>query len=165
MEFLPRASTLSSPFFSTRPASLPAHLPSVTMMSVDILPTALPLESSEHFSQVLLPYLKTLIQSYRIGNNAIVDPEEKKRADALDRATVARDGALVGNHKWLEKPLGVWKDSVRAVSETSDSSDSKSGPPGKHRKKKVLVLGSGMVAGPTVDEICRWGDAELVVGT
>ena len=138
-------------------------------MSVDILPTALPLESSEHFSNVLLPYLRTLIRSYRDGNStSIVQPEEKKRAEALERATIARDGVLQNNHKWLEEPLGVWKEGLQAastsVSQVSGTSTTKTPPPAKQRKKRVLVLGSGMVAGPAVDEICSWGDVELVVG-
>lgn len=166
LEFLPHASTLSSPFFSTRPPSLPAHLPSVTMMSVDILPTALPLESSEHFSKVLLPYLKTLIRSYR-DDKSPIDSEAKKRADALERATIASSGKLRSDHQWLEKPLNFWKDSVRetsAASQSPGSTTTKGAPAGRPRKKKVLVLGSGMVAGPAIDEICRWGDVELVVG-
>lgn len=33
------------------------------------------------------------------------------------------------------------------------------------RKNRVLLLGSGMVAGPAVDEICRRKDVQLVVGS
>ncbi|THH32666.1 hypothetical protein EUX98_g1482, partial [Antrodiella citrinella] len=161
LEFLPRSSTLSSPFYTTRPDSLPSHLPSLTMMSVDILPTALPLEASEHFSSVLTPYLKSLIRGYRTpGQPHLNGDADLGRAAALERATVASEGKLREPHKWLETPLSVWKDNV-AAAKAEPSAVSESGGP----RKKVLMLGSGMVAGPAVDEICSWTDVELVVAS
>lgn len=35
---------------------------------------------------------------------------------------------------------------------------------GDLKKKKVLMLGSGMVAGPAIDELVRKGDVHLTVG-
>ncbi|KAH8105477.1 Saccharopine dehydrogenase-domain-containing protein [Cristinia sonorae] len=165
LEFMPRASTLSSPFYSTRPPTLPSHLPSVTMMSVDILPTALPLEASEHFSSVLMPYLKSLIRSYRTpGQPHLNGDVNLGRAAALERATVASDGKLRDAHKWLEGPLNVWRE-TRAASGVTDSSEPPAVAGHAAPKKKVLMLGSGMVAGPAVDEICSWKDVELVVAS
>lgn len=34
----------------------------------------------------------------------------------------------------------------------------------KDKRKKVLLLGSGLVAGPTVDVFVSRGDIELVIG-
>lgn len=102
LEFLTHASTLSTPFYTTRPASLPAHLPGVQMMAVDILPTSLPLDASTHFSNVLRPYLKTLIREYR--HQSPVDESEAKLRAALQRATVAKDGTLVGDFNILSMP-------------------------------------------------------------
>ena len=170
LEFMPRASTLSAPFYKTRPESLPAHLPSVTMMSVDILPTALPWEASKHFSGALYPYLQELIRDYRVfGTGEAYKPsgESRSRLDALHRATVARDGILTEPFQWLEGPLGIWRQSSTKPASTADSSSkpsqaSTSVLPGK--QKRVLVLGSGMVAGPAIDEICSWTDTQLIVG-
>lgn len=140
-----RASTISEPFFKHRPPTLSAHLPSVQIMSVDILPSSLPLDASEHFCRVLMPYLKAVIQEYR-GQSL-----EKEYSDALKTATVAKDGQLQGIHTRLEEPLDKWRRSAAKLE-------------GSPRKKKVLMLGSGMVAGPAVQELCKRSDVELVVG-
>lgn len=114
-------------------------------MSVDILPSSLPLDASDHFSRVLMPYLKAVIQEYR------GQPVEHEYSEALRTATVVQDGQLQGNHTWLAAPLDTWRQST-------------SKPEGSSRKKKVLMLGSGMVAGPAVQELCKRTDVELVVG-
>lgn len=140
-----RASTISEPIFKYRPPTLGAHLPSVQIMSVDILPSSLPLDASEHFSCVLMPYLKAVIQEYR------GQPVDQQYFEALKMATVAKDGQLQGNHAWLEAPLGEWRRSTAKLE-------------GSSRKKKVLMLGSGMVTGPAAQELCKRSDVELVVG-
>lgn len=165
LQFMPRPSTLSEPFFKTRPTQLPAHIPSLTMMSVDILPTALPLEASQHFSNALVPYLKVLVDEYR---DVSISGGAEKHRQALDRATVARDGVLTESHAWLVEPLSTWKISLGSggALQASGSSvvSSSNTIPGVQRKKKVLLLGSGLVAKPTVDEICKRPDLELVIG-
>jgi len=140
-----RASTISEPFFKYRPPTLPAHLPSVQIMSVDILPSSLPLDASEHFCRVLMPYLKAVIQEYR------GQPVEQEYSEALKIATVAKDGQLQGTHTWLEAPLDKWRRSTANLE-------------GSLGKKKVLMLGSGMVAGPAVQELSKRSDVELIVG-
>ena len=114
-------------------------------MSVDILPSSLPLDASEHFCRVLMPYLNALIQEYR-GRSV-----EQEYSEALKTATVAKDGQLHGTHTWLEAPLDKWRRSSPKLE-------------GSPRKQKVLMLGSGMVAGPAVQELCKRSDVELVVG-
>ncbi|EPQ53172.1 hypothetical protein GLOTRDRAFT_140080 [Gloeophyllum trabeum ATCC 11539] len=161
LEFLPRHSTLSAPFFCTRPGSLPAHLPEVRMMAVDILPSSLPLDASRHFSQGIMSYLRTLIRGYR-GEGG-VDAELER---ALDRATVTRGGELQGSNTWLKEPLGVWKDSLSATPSSSNMGSTAGTPQLKPSpKKRVLLLGSGMVAGPVVEHIGKRGEVELVVAS
>ena len=127
-------------------------------MAVDILPTALSREASAHFSNVLAPYLRAVVASYR------GDAAEKGYVEALERATIASGGALRDDHRWLEAPLGVW----RARSGGTEPDVARAAPNAKvglpPRKKRVLILGSGMVAAPAVDEIARHPDVELVVG-
>lgn len=154
LEFLARSSTLSDPHYVSKPVDVPQHLPGVQMMAVDILPSALPLDASQHFSQALLPYLQSLISEYRGGDAA--------HKGALDAATVARQGELQGKHAGLEAPLKVWRDSVALPAASASGSESKLTL--KPKQKKVLLLGSGMVAGPAVDEMCRRSDVELIVG-
>jgi alpha-aminoadipic semialdehyde synthase len=156
LEFLTRASTLSDPVYTVRPTNIPLHLPSVHMMAVDILPSSLPLDASTHFSDAMFPYLQSLIREYR-GDKE----EEGGYREALNKATIARAGELVGKHKWLEEPLSMWRDSIALTNVVVEKHGNETGVV---RKKKVLMLGSGMVAGPAVDEICQRGDVELLVG-
>jgi alpha-aminoadipic semialdehyde synthase len=130
------------------------------MMAVDILPSSLPLDASNHFSDAVFPYLQSLIRDYR-GE----EEEGGSYSVALDRATVARGGELVGKHQWLEEPLRTWRDRVAPDNAGSSAVHNK-----KARnkvgviRKKVLMLGSGMVAGPAVDEICKRSNVDLLVG-
>ncbi|KIM79378.1 hypothetical protein PILCRDRAFT_74408 [Piloderma croceum F 1598] len=160
LEFLTRASTLSDPCYTVRPTNIPAHLPSVHMMAVDILPSSLPLDASKHFSDAMFPYLQSLIREYR-GEKE----EEGGYREPLNRATIARAGELVGKHKWLEEPLSAWRDSVALTEVGSSAAEKPGNETGMVRKKKVLMLGSGMVAGPAVEEICKRGDVELLVAS
>ncbi|KZS99758.1 uncharacterized protein LAESUDRAFT_765224 [Laetiporus sulphureus 93-53] len=163
LEFLPCHSMLSAPFFTIGPA----HFLPVTMMAVDILPTALPLEASKHFSRVLLPYLRTLIGKYH-GNAG-----EREKAEALRWATVAKGGRLVGECAWLEKPLEIWhhKRAAAAMSGQAAAVIPPASAAVKHHhtprepRKKVLMLGSGMVVGPAIEELCKRSDMELLVAS
>ncbi|KAI6001939.1 Saccharopine dehydrogenase-domain-containing protein, partial [Pisolithus albus] len=167
LEFMPRASTLSEPVFKHRPAFLPSHLPAVHIMSVDILPTGLPLDASNHFSSVLMPYLRALVREYRSVRGSASPRKHCQYEEALERATVAKGGQLVGKHKWLRESVEKWRSAL--ASSAADAMASSTGPvPAEntvHGKKNVLMLGSGMVAGPAVEEICKRGDVELIVAS
>ncbi|OAX41805.1 hypothetical protein K503DRAFT_863595 [Rhizopogon vinicolor AM-OR11-026] len=154
LEFLPRASTLSDPFFKHRPSSLPSHLPSVTIMSVDILPSSLPLDASQHFSGVLMPYLRALINEYRGQSGS------REHLEALNVATVTRNGELQGKHRWLAVPVENWQ-----ATRTADIENKARVAETSPKKKRVLMLGSGMVAGPAVQEICKRSDVEIIVAS
>lgn len=107
-----------------------------------------------------MPYLRTLLKEYKFGRQhaSLKTSEESDRLRALERATVASHGHLRDDHKWLEGPLSTWSGRSRGTYPSSAASS------GTARKKKVLVLGSGMVAGPAIDEIASHDDTELVVG-
>lgn len=145
LEFLSHSTTLCDPFYTHRPANLPSHLPGVQMMAVDILPTALPVDASTHFSNVLVPYLESIIAGYK-------DPNQGGFKAALDRATVAQEGKLIEKHAWLGEKVEAWRSSSSGKSQTTA------------RKQRILVLGSGMVTGPAISEICKRDDIELIVG-
>ena len=132
-------STIPEPFFKYCPPTFPAHLPSVQIMSVNILPSSLLLDASEHFCRALMPYLKAVIQEY-CGQSV-----EKEYSKALKTATIARGGQLQGTHTWLKAPLDTWRQSTPKLE-------------GSLRKKKVLMLGSGMVTGPTVQKLGKCSD-------
>lgn len=135
-------------------------------MAVDILPASIPLDASEHFSNALFPYLENLIEHYQTGRAGVLDP-------ALEKATIASGGRLAEKHRWLQDSIDKFRiegptttvaplptDSV----EVTSPDEVVIGSMGVLRKKKVLLLGSGMVAGPAVEEIARREDVQLLVG-
>lgn len=149
LEFMTEATTLSSPFFKVQPSE--PSLPKVQIMSVDILPTSIPLDASRHFSNALMPYLERAMGWYSSDASSL----HPGMGEALERATVAVGGALMDKHQWLQQGVDKWRAENKAqVVQPSISI----------KKKKVLLLGSGMVAGPAVDHIAQRKDVELVVG-
>ncbi|KAJ7043988.1 Saccharopine dehydrogenase-domain-containing protein [Mycena alexandri] len=164
LEFLPRSSTTSAPFYKTRPSALPNHLPSIQMMAVDILPASIPLDASEHFSTALAPYLDNLIEHYQTSGALDL---------ALDKATIAVGGRLAEKHRWLldsvdkfraEGPTPVAAGPAPVEVTVPDEVPVVISSMGV-RKKKVLLLGSGMVAGPAVEEIARRQDVQLLIAS
>jgi len=166
LEFLTKATTLSQPFYKTRPPTLPPHLPSVQIMSVDILPTSIPLDASKSFSSALEPYLTDLI-GYM--TNPTLDGT---LPPTLERATIASRGVLADKHKWLQPSVDEFRKAGQEEETVPDEMSLESAKPrkteptttGHIRKKKILMLGSGMVAAPAVDFIAQRSDVELIIG-
>ncbi|KAF8208713.1 Saccharopine dehydrogenase-domain-containing protein [Mycena galopus ATCC 62051] len=181
LEFLPRSSTLSAPFYKTRPSALPDYLPSIQMMAVDILPASIPFDASEHFSSKLYPYLDNLIQWYAVRRDSKPGAAPPPLDPALENATIAASGQLKERHRWLQDNVDKFRAEPAAHTTTvtlelpAEGAEVKVSaandgevvvtPMGVLRKKKVLLLGSGMVAGPTVEEIARREDVELLIAS
>lgn len=147
MQFVSRSATIDDPFFIARPKDHPSDLPGIQVMSVDILPSELPLDSSKYFSSKLLPYLETLI---RTEQGKPLSEQDEVNAAILERGTIVKKGKLAPKHEWLQEHL----DKLNLASNVNIPNP----------KKRILMLGSGMVAGPTVDEISKRKDVELVIG-
>ncbi|TFK25840.1 hypothetical protein FA15DRAFT_638562 [Coprinopsis marcescibilis] len=165
LEFLTRPTTLSSPSYRSRPPTLPAHYPSITMMSVDILPASMPLDASKHFASVLRPYLHSLINNRLTGA-----PQKDEYMQALDRATVAKQGELKEQHAWLQPRVNEFhqtQSEAAASGKSTKASANAATPssPAPARPKRILMLGSGMVAKPAVDMIARHPGMELVIAS
>ncbi|EJD50901.1 hypothetical protein AURDEDRAFT_83944 [Auricularia subglabra TFB-10046 SS5] len=143
LEFMDRATTIDDPYYTAAPETFGG----IQMMSIDILPTELPRDASAHFSSALQPYLHALLRGRDTADGA------------LARATVARGGELTASHEWLADLL---PSALPAAEET---------PTGHvqgvslKEKKRVLLLGSGMVAKPAVDEFLKRSDVQLVVAS
>jgi alpha-aminoadipic semialdehyde synthase len=139
----------------------------VTVVAVDILPASLPRDASVHFSEKLLRYVRSLVNDYK-G----IKGEDAEASDSLKRATIASKGQLERGHEWLAEKVDAWRTSQGSRTESksaTSANDTGSENDGRtrraiERKKRVLVLGSGMVAGPAVDELAAWPDVELIVG-
>ncbi|TFK35818.1 Saccharopine dehydrogenase-domain-containing protein [Crucibulum laeve] len=156
LEFLTKATTLSEPFYKVRPKTLREDHPSVQIMSVDILPSSIPLDASQHFSFALLPYLESVIDEYANGSSAGLYHK------AIEGATVASSGKLAKQHQWLRHSVGKY----HAQPTVKESESLKpSAPVVKKRKRRVVMLGSGMVAGPAVDLVAARSDVELIIAS
>ncbi|KAG8754690.1 hypothetical protein FRC11_006528 [Ceratobasidium sp. 423] len=180
--------------FVTHPTSICApiyqHPLGPHLMTVEILPAELPRDASKHFSKALKPYLKGLVRAHERGGTLMLDgktgEEEQRVLRTLDRATIAENGVLRPQHAWLmERVATHWaqdKGSIQpeltvasgknvstslggvAVSSTTNPGASKSSQSAKP-KKRVLLLGSGMVAKPAVDVFLGREDIILVVAS
>jgi alpha-aminoadipic semialdehyde synthase len=76
-------------------------------------------------------------------------------------------------HEWLREKVDAWRKEQSTTSSSTFTPDTSTPPdskkPSKHdqgllRTKRVLLLGSGMVAGPAVEKIAERSDVKLVVG-
>ncbi|CAG8781361.1 12555_t:CDS:1, partial [Acaulospora colombiana] len=160
LEFVSRAATIDDPFFTARPPNHPHELSGIQVMSIDILPSEIPLDSSKHFSNKLFPYLRSLIRSEQ---GKPLDHEDVSNLDVLERGTIVSGGLLREHHTWLSARLsgssGV--SASRSMPSTKMTENPTKSP--IQRKKKVLLLGSGMVAKPAVDHISSRKDIEVIV--
>ncbi|CAK4130240.1 unnamed protein product [Aphanomyces euteiches] len=96
VEFLDRSTTIEDPFYlydintrSSKPGL--AGSPGVMMMGVDILPSELPTESSTHFGNHLVGFLKTLSS----GDAATLPVE-------LEGAVIAENGKLSPKYEYIQ---------------------------------------------------------------
>ena len=85
----------------------------------------------------------------------------------LERAKIVNEGVITSEHSWLAPRVEGWRNtqagSSRSVPTTEAAQAVKSSIM-KDKRKKVLLLGSGLVAGPAVDVFVSRGDIELVIG-
>ncbi|KAG0096191.1 hypothetical protein BGZ93_004881 [Podila epicladia] len=154
-EFMSHATSIEDPFFYVDAIHGKEHkdteAPGVQIMSVDILPSELPMESSQHFSDSLYPFIKELIRD----NNS---------HPVLAGATIAADGHLTAAHKDLAKILNDThaKENLSKLKATLGSGSNFGSTP---KQKKVLLCGSGFVAGPLVDYLLRDPNVSLTIAS
>ncbi|KAF9419700.1 hypothetical protein BGZ94_009331 [Podila epigama] len=156
-EFMSHATSIEDPFFYVDAIHGREHKDTeaagVQIMSVDILPSELPLESSQHFSDSLYPFVKELIRD----NNS---------HPVLAGATIAADGKLTHAHEGLAKKLDETHAKEKlAKLKASLAAGSKAGSSYGSKQKKVLLCGSGFVAGPLVDYLLRDPNVSLTIAS
>ncbi|KAF9085531.1 hypothetical protein BGX23_009581 [Mortierella sp. AD031] len=148
-EFMSHATSIEDPFFYVDAVHGKEHKhaeePGVQIMSVDILPSELPMESSQHFSDSLYPFIKELIRD----NHA---------HPVLAGATIAENGSLKPAHENLGKVLAETqaKENLAKLKASFGTSN---------KRKKVLLCGSGFVAGPLVDYLLRDPNVDITIAS
>ncbi|BGP19894.1 hypothetical protein JCM10213_008632 [Rhodosporidiobolus nylandii] len=120
-----------------------SHPTSTQLSSVEILPSAFPLDATLSFSSSLLPYLRRLLDEPLPPPGAAAEPESIEAA--LRRATLVRDGKLEEKHRWLEGLL---------ESELAPAT-----------RQKAVLLGAGLVAGPALKTLAARENLDIVVAS
>jgi alpha-aminoadipic semialdehyde synthase len=97
-EFMGEASTIDSPYYMYDPITKKNHDDlegrGIQIMSIDNLPTEMPLEASEFFSEALYPVIAEMVKD-KFDQNRVL-----KRATITDQS-----GHLLEKHKGLEKVI------------------------------------------------------------
>jgi alpha-aminoadipic semialdehyde synthase len=103
-----------------------------------------------------MPYVRHLLGLTQ-PNPDLVGPIEA----SLDRATIVTSGKLKGEYKWLQKPVDDWrKTHPRGTFPSSPGVQSGA----LKERKRILLLGSGLVAGPAVEVLAARQDVTLCIG-
>ncbi|KAI1311045.1 hypothetical protein EDD11_003552 [Mortierella claussenii] len=156
-EFMSHATSIEDPFFYVDAVHGREHknteAPGVQIMSVDILPSELPVESSQHFSDSLYPFIKELIR-------------DNTGHPVLAGATIAENGSLKPAHEGLSKILAETnaKENLAKIKATLGSTGTIA-TGSSHKPKKVLLCGSGFVAGPLVNYLLRDPNVSITIAS
>lgn len=105
-------------------------------------------DSSTYFSGRLLPYVERAVE--HANGKPVVNDEIDQ---TLERARIVANSELLPKHEWLQENVDKWR---------AEQSFHGGLLP---RKKKILLLGSGLVAGPAVEVFLKRPDVQLVIGT
>ncbi|GAA5827914.1 hypothetical protein JCM11251_007729 [Rhodosporidiobolus azoricus] len=145
VEFVKAPTTLDEPIIQYDAAKDRLHRDasdptSTQLSSVEILPSAFPKDATVSFSSALLPYLRRLLDgplpaTYSSGPDSV--------EAALERATLVKDGKLEEKHAWLYALL------------------EKKG----RKRKKAVLLGAGLVAGPALRTLASRTDLDVLVAS
>lgn len=111
--------------------------PGVLVCSIDNMPTQLPRESTDLFSELLYPYAYDIMQS-----DASKPLEVQNFSKTVMNAVIASNGQLTPNFAYIND--------LRDTNSRSRHKASSS-----QAEKRVLVLGAGMVSAPLVEYLHR----------
>lgn len=130
LEFVKRASTIDQPAFHLDERGQEVAFPSTSVsptsvMSIEILPSELPVAASQHFSNSSFAYIRSLCGLPEEDSEAA-----QQRKMSLENAHLIRSGKLEPQHGWLSQNLSG--DTAAAPSSSV-----------KCTKKKVVLFGSG----------------------
>eukprot|EP01137_Pigoraptor_chileana_P016460 Opistho-2@5903 len=133
IQFMSKCTTIDHPFFVYNPKTGRTHSGThgegVVVLAVDNLPAELPREASEFFGNLLAPHVKPLA----LSDGSKPFGQQTDLGPILQGAVIASNGALTPKYAYI------------AALRTAR----------RKEEKHVLVLGSGLVAGPLVDRLLK----------
>ncbi|XP_064486765.1 alpha-aminoadipic semialdehyde synthase, mitochondrial-like isoform X2 [Ornithodoros turicata] len=152
IEFMNECTTIDAPFClydaDQHKNSESFAGPGVLVCSIDNMPTQLPLEATDYFGKLLMPYI------YEIVNSDATKPlSEHKMSSVVEGAIIASEGKLTPNYEYIEELRRTSRSRMKAVSATAVQA------------KKVLVLGAGYVSAPLVEYLTRDDNVHVTIGT
>uniref|UniRef100_A0A023GM86 Putative lysine-ketoglutarate reductase/saccharopine dehydrogenase n=1 Tax=Amblyomma triste TaxID=251400 RepID=A0A023GM86_AMBTT len=122
--------------------------PGVLVCSIDNMPTQLPLEATDYFGKLLMPYIYDIIES-----DASKPLSQHRMSSVVEGAVIASNGKLTPGYEYIEDLRNTSRSMMKAQSATAA------------KMKKVLVLGAGYVSAPLVEYLTRDDSVHVVVGT
>ncbi|WVQ99333.1 hypothetical protein IAU59_006466 [Kwoniella sp. CBS 9459] len=131
----------------------------ILISSIDILPTELAADASTHFSSKILPLVRRALLPDSKEGDAV------QETDTLERAKIVDDGRLTADHQWLGERVEAWQAESSSMSSERSVSTTAKQPRAARGKKKVLLLGSGLVAGPAVEVFASRPDVHLAIAS
>uniref|UniRef100_A0A131XMG5 Putative lysine-ketoglutarate reductase/saccharopine dehydrogenase n=1 Tax=Hyalomma excavatum TaxID=257692 RepID=A0A131XMG5_9ACAR len=122
--------------------------PGVLVCSIDNMPTQLPLEATDYFGKLLMPYINDIIDS-----DATKPLSQHRMSPVVEGAVIASNGKLTPSYEYIEDLRNTSRSMKKAQSATAA------------KMKKVLVLGAGYVSAPLVEYLTRDDSVHVVIGT
>ncbi|XP_065308841.1 alpha-aminoadipic semialdehyde synthase, mitochondrial [Dermacentor albipictus] len=122
--------------------------PGVLVCSIDNMPTQLPLEATDYFGKLLMPYINDIMAS-----DATKPLSQHRMSPVVEGAVIASNGKLTPNYEYIEDLRNTSRSMKKAQSATAA------------KMKKVLVLGAGYVSAPLVEYLTRDDSVHVVIGT
>ncbi|CAO1402727.1 unnamed protein product [Diamesa hyperborea] len=118
----------------------------VLVCSIDNMPTQLPTESTDYFGDLLYPYALDILSS-----DARKSMDEHKFLPEVEGAIIASNGKLTPNFEYINE---LREQNNRSKHKSEGSAVG---------KKRILILGAGMVSAPLVEYLSRDKDISMKV--
>lgn len=147
IEFLHKFTSIEKPYYVWNPATSECQddmdAPGILFHAVDHLPSECPRDASQHFGSALMPFLPQIAAS-----------DGSKPFDQQDDLSPEIRGCIIASNGKLT-PTFEYIHELRAKNEELALLS----------KKKILVLGSGYVAGPLVEYLLRNSNYVLTIAS
>ncbi|KAG1658196.1 Alpha-aminoadipic semialdehyde synthase, mitochondrial [Nymphon striatum] len=142
IEFMKECTTIDNPFClydadqNTNTESFAG--PGVLVCSIDNMPTQLPIEATDFFGNLLLPYVESMLNS-----DATKPLEDHTFDPVVQSAIIASNGRLTPDFEYISELRKVSRSRKKVAGILASQS------------KRILVIGSGYVSSPLVEYLTR----------